>query len=144
MELINKKTTEQGYVVNTYFDSRITDYVTRVRLQREDWIANFHGSDEDRYKAEQAGGIKNIEHVMAVKKAVDNLKEVDSTDLVRELLFSDNYHDYLTNWFKGRGGYEAHSMSILQMSTAVAQEVGKLTGYEIEWSGPAWVLRKIK
>ncbi len=120
----------------THFDIRITNYGEEVARQREIAIAGGYADSQKPYPI-------TAKDLFVVKSVIDSRREgFDSTELLRAILFNPEHREYLAAWFKGRGSYASHAPVVLKMIEQVSQEVGKLTGYNLEKQSFAWELTR--
>lgn len=139
LERINSRTIDgTSSKINTYFDERIVNYAEMIVRQREIAIIGRYVDSQEHYRV-------SAKDIFKVKSIVDNRREgYDATELVEELMHNNKHLEYMAEWHKGRGGYTSHRIAVLKMLEHVAPEVSRLTGYEIEYFGKAWELRKEK
>ena len=137
MQKINTQTLQSGHKAVTYFSDEIINYNKEVAKQREIAVEKGIVDSQKHYRF-------GIADVLKIKNIIDDnkIQQWSADDLAKEILSNPEHREYLAEWFKGRGGFEAHFIAVLRMLKELAPEVGKLTGYTYLKDGPVWTLEK--
>jgi len=124
LELKNSRKQDGGFKVNTYFDPEIGIYT---------------GGITSRVKAIYLP-ITVYRTINVLLEALDTVKDGGSFELMREIMYSRKFDDYLADMFKGKGKHEDHSVKILkELNAAVNEMLGerdksKIKDRKISWS----------